>query len=445
MTSLSDQTDTILAGLLDRLQREAVKVAADDPVRVAHELQVHQIELELQNRELRAAQQALEESRDTYADLYDFAPVAYVSVSREGRITRLNLTAAQLLGLERGRIEGLFLGSWLVPEDGLVLLRSLGRVLSTGEEASIEVGLGRPPAARRTLRLTLRRDETCRREAPPTCRAILSDITEISQAHAALLAQRQFLQSVIDGVAEPILVIDTDYRVLLMNREARQAARVPAAGLAGLTCYGAIYGRATPCDSAAHRCPVREVLATGQPVKVVHRDPGADGKTRWIEVVGSPLLGLAGEVLGVIESSHDITDHLELTARLQERERQLQHLAEHDPLTGLPNRTLFADRLRQALRHAHRERCKVAVIFLDLDRFKPINDSLGHATGDLILQESARRMRALMREGDTVARVGGDEFTIVLGALARGSDAGLIAHKLLTAFEAPFELAERRL
>uniref|UniRef100_UPI0025E1D288 putative bifunctional diguanylate cyclase/phosphodiesterase n=1 Tax=uncultured Thiodictyon sp. TaxID=1846217 RepID=UPI0025E1D288 len=444
MPFLSEQTDRILAERLDLLRGEAPNAA--DPAGVAHDLHVHQIELELQNRELRAAQQALEESRDRYVDLYDFAPVAYATLTREGRITQLNLTAAQLLGVERLQGEGLFLGTRLAPGDGRALLSSLGRVLSTGEEESIEVGLGRTPTTRRELRLTLRCEQPrLPQAAPSTCRVILADITEITQARAALLAERHFLQSVIDGVSEPIVVISTDYRILLMNQAGRQGAGVPAEGRCGMTCYSAIYGRNAPCDSADHRCPVPEVLAGGKPVKVVHRDLGADGETHWVEVIGSPLLDLTGAVLGVIESSRDITAHLHLTARLQQRERQLEHLAEHDPLTGLPNRLLFADRLHQALRHAHREQHKVALLFVDLDRFKSINDGLGHPTGDLILQEAARRMRALVREGDTVARVGGDEFTVVLGALTQGADAGLIAHKLVAAFQEPFEVADRRL
>ncbi|HYN77794.1 MAG TPA: PAS domain S-box protein, partial [Lamprocystis sp. (in: g-proteobacteria)] len=149
MSSLSEQTNRILAELLAALRRESPN--ATDPAGVAHELEVHQVELELQNRELRHAQQALEESRDRYVDLYDHAPVAYASLTREGRITQLNLTAAQLLGVEREQGEGLFLGTRLAPGDGRVLLSSLGRVLSTGEEESREVGLGRPPTARRDL------------------------------------------------------------------------------------------------------------------------------------------------------------------------------------------------------------------------------------------------------------------------------------------------------
>ena len=122
MLSLADQTDRTLADLLAALRRETAD--ASDPARVLQDLQVHQIELELQNRELSEAQQALEESRDRYADLYDIAPVAYATVTGQGRVTQMNLTAAQLLGVERGR----------VPE--LCLVRRLARTARSCSPAS---------------------------------------------------------------------------------------------------------------------------------------------------------------------------------------------------------------------------------------------------------------------------------------------------------------------
>ncbi|WP_366759748.1 diguanylate cyclase [uncultured Thiodictyon sp.] len=309
MADFRNIDDRSLADLLAAQRRESLD--ASDPGWVVQDLQIHQIELEQQNRELRAAQQALEESRDRYADLYDFAPVAYATLTRQGRITQMNLTAAQLLGVERGRVPDPMLGTRLVAEDGRTLLETLVRVLDYGDEETIEVTLGRPPAAQRALRLMIRRDD-----AHPT--------------------------------GEPA----TACRVILL----------------------------------------------------------------------------------------DVTEHLNLTGRLKEREVQLEHLAQHDALTGLPNRLLFADRLQQAMLQAHREHRQVAVLFLDLDRFKTINNTLGHPAGDQVLRQAAQRMRDLMREGDTVARLGGDEFAILLGALEHGDDAGLVAQKLLASFQRPFSV-----
>lgn len=444
MVTIRDLSDTSLTEVLAALRLEARDLA--DPRRVIQDLQVHQIELELQNRELRAAQQALEESRDRYADLYDFAPVAYATIDGRGLITQMNMTAARLLGVERGRLPDLPLSTRLPPAGRHLLLASLERVLATGKEESIEVGIGRNPQTRRELRLVIRRERPPPSGATPsTCRVVLLDITEIKRAQAAVVAQHRFLQSVIDGVADPLLVIGADYQVLLMNQAAQRAADATGEGAIGLTCYRVLKGRNAPCDGPDHPCPLREVLTKGTVVTVIHRQCDAHGQAHWIEMVGSPLHGPGGEIAGVIESSHDITEHRALTERLKERESQLEHLSEHDALTGLPNRLLFTDRLSQALRHAHREHRRVALLFLDLDRFKSINDSLGHPAGDQVLRQAAQRMLGLVREGDTVARLGGDEFTVILGGLTEGSDAGVVANKLVVAFRQPFAVEGRSL
>jgi len=124
-------------------------------------------------------------------------------------------------------------------------------------------------------------------------------------------------------------------------------------------------------------------------------------------------------------------------------EEQIKHLAYHDALTGLPNRLLFKDRLTVALSHAQRDKTRLAVLFLDLDRFKVINDSLGHNIGDQLLQSVANRIQNGLRDSDTVARLGGDEFTLLLPHLSRSDDAAPIAQKLLEALRQPFLLEGR--
>jgi diguanylate cyclase (GGDEF)-like protein/PAS domain S-box-containing protein len=126
-------------------------------------------------------------------------------------------------------------------------------------------------------------------------------------------------------------------------------------------------------------------------------------------------------------------------------EEQIKHLAYHDALTGLPNRLLFKDRVTVALSHAQRNNSRLAVLFLDLDRFKVINDSLGHNIGDRLLQEVASRVEACLRDSDTVARLGGDEFTILLPNLIHSDDAAPVAQKILDSIRAPFHIEEREL
>jgi diguanylate cyclase (GGDEF)-like protein/PAS domain S-box-containing protein len=126
-------------------------------------------------------------------------------------------------------------------------------------------------------------------------------------------------------------------------------------------------------------------------------------------------------------------------------ERQIVHQAYHDTLTGLPNRMLFYDRLTQALSLARRDRSALAVLFLDLDQFKLVNDTLGHAAGDRLLIEIARRLQNALRESDTVARVGGDEFTLLLRHIEEGNDAAYAAQKILAAIARPAEIDGQRL
>ncbi|OGW63589.1 MAG: hypothetical protein A2V83_09510 [Nitrospirae bacterium RBG_16_64_22] len=128
----------------------------------------------------------------------------------------------------------------------------------------------------------------------------------------------------------------------------------------------------------------------------------------------------------------------EASARLLDSESRLNHLAHHDPLTNLPNRLLFIDRLHQAISQAQRLKNPVALLFLDLDRFKVINDTLGHTIGDQLLKEAGHRLSVIVRDGDTFARLGGDEFNIILTYMSHAQDAATVAKKLLDLLSQPF-------
>ncbi|MBI4998992.1 MAG: diguanylate cyclase [Rhodocyclales bacterium] len=149
----------------------------------------------------------------------------------------------------------------------------------------------------------------------------------------------------------------------------------------------------------------------------------------------SAVRDTAGELTHYVGVFTDIT-------RKKESERRLEHLAHHDALTDLPNRSLFRDRLHQAIRKADRDGQALALLFIDLDRFKEVNDSLGHVAGDRLLVEAARRIAACVRNSDTVARLGGDEFTVVLQDVEDGDSAAGIAREVIDALAAPFDLGQ---
>ncbi|AET69472.1 PAS domain S-box/diguanylate cyclase (GGDEF) domain-containing protein [Desulfosporosinus orientis DSM 765] len=152
-----------------------------------------------------------------------------------------------------------------------------------------------------------------------------------------------------------------------------------------------------------------------------------------IDDSAAPIRDRNGQVIGAVLVFHDVSEKRELLHRLS-------HQAHHDSLTDLPNRQLFIDRLQQAILHALREQLLVAVFFIDLDEFKLVNDTLGHAAGDSLLCQVGKRFKAVLRQGDTVARQGGDEFLILLPCLKSERHAAHVAQKLLDVFNTPFQL-----
>jgi diguanylate cyclase (GGDEF)-like protein/PAS domain S-box-containing protein len=163
-----------------------------------------------------------------------------------------------------------------------------------------------------------------------------------------------------------------------------------------------------------------------------------DGLETAVEVSAAPIHDRNGGVIGAVMVAHDVTAARELS-------RRLARLALHDSLTDLPNRALFNDRLAQAMVNARIRGAYAALLYVDLDRFKHINDSLGHATGDKLLQTVARRLLGCVRSSDTVSRQGGDEFVVLLADIMRIKDAVACAEKMLAALEAPYRIGEHEL
>jgi diguanylate cyclase (GGDEF)-like protein len=149
--------------------------------------------------------------------------------------------------------------------------------------------------------------------------------------------------------------------------------------------------------------------------------------------------------VGFTEQDRELLQFIAVqVAAAVERKRmhsRLEHMARHDQLTNLPNRALFLDRLHTALARAHRVHSQLAILYLDLDKFKQVNDTYGHITGDHLLQEVARRLTNCIRESDTVGRLGGDEFIVLLDEIAQREDTDLIRAKIITTLSEPYQLA----
>lgn len=175
------------------------------------------------------------------------------------------------------------------------------------------------------------------------------------------------------------------------------------------------------CENPVTRC-LREgrIVGLANHTKLVHKD----GHGFAIEDSASPIRNRQDEIIGAVLVFHDVSEKRSML-------KQMIHQAYHDPLTGLPNRVLFNDRLSLAIAQAHRNNEMLAVLFLDLDRFKQVNDMMGHAKGDILLKDVSEKIAECIRETDTVARLGGDEFTVLLPCVRHAQDAAKVAHKII--------------
>jgi diguanylate cyclase (GGDEF)-like protein/PAS domain S-box-containing protein len=188
-----------------------------------------------------------------------------------------------------------------------------------------------------------------------------------------------------------------------------------------------------PEDRERYLAKIAEAWKSGAVCTNEYRVIGRDGREVWIASRGKTLRDAAGRPTRMIGVSQDISER-------KHREAEDRFLAHHDTLTGLPNRRLLDDRLRQALHLAQRRDSRVAVMLVDLDDFKLVNDRFGHRAGDAALREVAQRLSACMRKADTLARQGGDEFVVVVPELASEADCDVVAGKILRALEAPLRI-----
>ncbi len=252
-------------------------------------------------------------------------------------------------------------------------------------------------------------------------------LREIRTAHAAesrAEEARGHLQSIVDAVPARICVTDHESRVVLVNRY-----QCDLEGLDEAQVIGQRLGEIGMGDEADERN--LKVIATGEaPPQFEEMLCDRQGWERAWLTTKVPIVDGSGEVKRVLSASLDITERKAAEARLA-------HLALHDPLTDLPNRTLFHDRLAQQLRRAQRDGSGVAVICIDLDGFKDINDAYGHASGDALLVAVAARMRAALRRSDTIARLGGDEFAVILSDATSPNAVVQIADKLVKVLSEP--------
>jgi diguanylate cyclase (GGDEF)-like protein len=250
-------------------------------------------------------------------------------------------------------------------------------------------------------------------------------VAALQEKSAELLEKSSQLEATFETIKQGVAVFDRDDRLVTCNRRYQELCREPAEVFAS---GDSDPGRALDPLDPAGMAPGEDALLAArrrcEPLCFERRDAAG----RCLQIEDSPMPGG-----GFVRTTTDVTNR-------KRNEARILHLAQHDSLTDLPNRLLFQDRLEQALRVARRQDSQVAVLLLDLDRFKAINDTFGHAAGDLLLQKTAARLRSCVRAADTLARLGGDEFVIVQSGGDQPDAAEALARRIGIAFESSFDL-----
>jgi len=262
------------------------------------------------------------------------------------------------------------------------------------------------------------------------------NMAERKTAEELLFREKERAQVTLDSIGDAVLSTDLEGKVTYLNVVAEKITgwtREEAAGKEIDEIFVIVDASTRePCAN-----PLRSAI---QKNRTVGLTPNCilirrDGAEFAIEDSAAPIHDQHGLATGAVIVFHDVS-----VARAMGAE--MSHMAQHDTLTNLPNRTLLQDRLSQAIATANRNDSRIAILFLDLDGFKYINDSLSHAVGDRLLQMVAKRLLAAVRTSDTVCRLGGDEFVILLSEVAHAGDAGVKAGKILSALSAPFEMEQ---
>ncbi|MEX1157336.1 MAG: sensor domain-containing diguanylate cyclase [Thermomicrobiales bacterium] len=268
---------------------------------------------------------------------------------------------------------------------------------------------------------------------------VITRVTETRLRRALLEEERirlahernQQVSALIENISDTIIVLDTAGRIRYSSAAIEQILGRTAASVDGIRLVDLVH----PDDYLESTQTLGDIVAGGanaDAVTMIVRVRRGDGSWSWIEAVASNRLNVPG-IDGIVVNARDIS------ARRLDEERLRFH-ALHDPLTGLPNRTVFTEHVGKAIQRSRRAESSFAVMFIDLDNFKHVNDSWGHAVGDELLIGIADRLRSVLREVDTAARQGGDEFVLLIEDLASVAGARLVAERVHAALAVPFEI-----
>jgi diguanylate cyclase (GGDEF)-like protein/PAS domain S-box-containing protein len=403
-------------------------LSLQDTGKLLHELQIHQIELEMQNEELQQAHSALEIARDRYIDLYEFAPVGYLTLSAStGMIVDINLTGVALLGVERTKLINRRFANYIVDEDKNRWHQHFLQPKQLGDKRTMELTL-------------LRSDNTCFAayldcltiEANDGFLMLRITLTDITQRK---LAEQQLrIAAIVFESQQGIIVTDANHSILAVNRTFTE--------ITGYTADEVIGKNPRLLQSGHHDADFYTAMWES-----IHHTGVWKGEI-WNQRKNGEIYPEYVNITAVEDSKGVITHYVATFSDITLSKLatdEIEHLAFHDSLTGLPNRRLLLDRLEQALASSSHSGKYGALLFIDLDNFKMLNDTLGHNMGDLLLQQVAKRLVDCVREDDTIARLSGDEFIVMLENLHEhefeaAAQTEMVGEKILARLNQPYQL-----
>lgn len=368
-----------------------------------------------------------------YRRIHESMRDAFVLMDLRGRLLEWNPAFMEMLGYSADELKRLTIGD-LMPEkwreaeaqivEHQVIPHGHSRLYES--EYICKDGAVLPVE----LKTHLLRDST---GEPEALWAIVRDISERKRVEAALREQEDFFRLIAENSGDFIAVLDLDGKRLYNSPSYTHFFGAPQY-LAGTLSFNEIH----PDDQERVRRVFMETVKSGIGQRIEFRFVLPDGGVRYMESRGGVIRDDDGRVARVVVVSNDITDR-------KKAEDQIHQLVFYDSLTQLPNRRMLSDRLRQAMAATKRSGRFGALMFLDLDNFKPINDAHGHGVGDQLLSEAAQRIAGCVREVDTVARFGGDEFVVLLSDLdttraESAANAGMVAEKIRTRLAEPYVL-----
>jgi diguanylate cyclase (GGDEF)-like protein/PAS domain S-box-containing protein len=382
--------------------------------------------------ERKRAESALRESEQRFRGSFERAATGMALVGTDGRFLRVNRSLCEILGYLEGELLEKTFQEITYPDDLEVDLEHLRRLVA-GEVRTYQTEKRYLHKDGHVVWALLSVSEVHHEEDEPLYFVSqIQDVTERKKVEKRIIESEERFRSLVQNSSDIITILEADGTVRYVSPAVERVMGFKPEEQVGTNAFGSVH----PDDREQAQNTFAEVLKRpGLHPPLEFRVCHKDGSWRYLEHVVNNLLDDSA-VRGVVVNSWDVTERKALV-------EQLSYQAFHDPLTGLPNRALFMDRLEHALTRANRRGNKVAVLFTDLDNFKLINDSLGHKAGDQLLVAVAERVKTCLRPEDTAARLGGDEFTILVEDIGGVGEGVQIAKRIAEILRPPFALEEQ--